>query len=472
MRTFIEDNGDREFEATLSDTSPLLDLIAATQTYLLRDDVAQVNPDAARGKAVRELTQLRGEMALPILHEERLAGCLIVAPKLSGDPYFAEDIDLLSTLVGQAAIAIKNAQLYQEVALMNEYVANIVNTMESGVVAVGANGRVTLFNPAAERITGLRALDIRSGPTTSLTRALAQSLEATLTDGQPRVQTETTIPDAAGRYMPVSYSTNALRDRSGNVLGAVGVFSDLTRLKELEREKRRAERLASIGALASGIAHEIKNPLVAIKTFAELLPERFTEEDFREDFSQVVIREIARIDDLVARLRGLAVPAARPLPSIDVRGPIEDTLVLLRGQLEQNRIRVRRQYERVLPFVTGDPAQLKQLFLNILMNALEAMDVGGELTIRLAQRESLGGLSLLVEVIDSGMGISEEILGRIFDPFVTTKSGGSGLGLAICRGIADAHRATIHAENNPNGRGTTISIEFFVTQEMPTALQT
>jgi len=471
IRRFIQDTGNLQFAETLPEYSPLVHFLSNARSYLLHDDLRTAKPDAVPNEALTELMELGGELALPVLHEEQLIGFLIVAPKLSGDPYFSEDIDLLSTLVSQAAIAIKNAQLYREVAVVNEYITNIVATMESGVIAVDPDGKVTLFNPAAERITGLAARAIRSGPAAGLPSALAHPLQATLTDGQPRVHTETTIPDAAGHYRPVSSSTYALRDRPGNVLGAVAIFSDLTRLKELEGEKRRAERLASIGALASGIAHEIKNPLVAIKTFAELLPERFTEKDFREDFSQVVIREIARIDDLVARLRGLAAPAARPLPSLDLREPIEETLALLRGQLEQKRIRVRRLYDQALPLVAGDPAQLKQLFLNLFMNALEAMDAGGELTIRLSRRESTGAPSLLVEVSDTGSGIPQNMLGKVFDPFVTTKPGGSGLGLAICRGIADAHRATIRVENNARSRGTTVTIDFLVTDETPAAIK-
>lgn len=456
----------------LSLKSPLVEFLERENRPLVCDESAAKSADQLLMAAIRELQALGGDIAFAFLQDGTLSGLLVAGPKLSGDPYFAEDIDLLSTLVGQATIAIKNAQLYQEVALVNEYVANIIATMESGVVAIAANGKVTLFNPAAERITGLRAEAIRSGHATTLPAALAHPLQAVLTDGQPRIQAETTIPDASGRYTPVSSSTHALRDRLGSVLGAVAVFSDLTRLKELESEKRRAERLASIGALASGIAHEIKNPLVAIKTFAELLPERFTEKDFREDFSQVVIREIARIDDLVARLRGLAAPAARPLPSLDLREPIEETLALLRGQLEQKRIRVKRFYDHALPLVAGDPAQLKQLFLNLFMNALEAMGAGDELTIRLSRRESTGEPSLLAEVSDTGSGIPQEMIGKVFDPFVTTKPRGSGLGLAICRGIADAHRATIRVENNTTFPGTTATIEFAVTEELPAIIRT
>jgi PAS domain S-box-containing protein len=452
-------------------TSSLVAFLERENRPLVRDEAAAHSPDQPLIAAIQELQTIGGAIAFPLIQDAAASGLLIVGPKLSGDPYFAEDIDLLSTLVSQAAIAIRNSQLYQEVARVNEYVANIVATMESGVIAVGANACVTLFNPAAERITGLQAEAVRSRPITNLPAALAHSLEATLADGQPRVQPDTTISDTAGRLTPVSCATYPLRDSSGNALGVLAVFSDLSRLKELEEERRQAERLASIGAMASGIAHEIKNPLVAIKTFAELLPERFTEEDFREDFSKVVIREIDRIDDLVARLRGLAGPSAQRLTPLDLRDPIEDTLALLRAQLEQKHIHLRRLYHPNLPAVSGDPAQLKQLFLNLFMNALEAMDHEGELTVHLHKRSKQGEGTVLVRISDTGSGIPESILGKIFDPFVTTKARGSGLGLAICRGIADAHGATMRAENNPKRLGSTITVEFPAVLAITGALQ-
>jgi two-component system nitrogen regulation sensor histidine kinase GlnL len=234
----------------------------------------------------------------------------------------------------------------------------------------------------------------------------------------------------------------------------------MSKLKALESEKRRAQRLASFGALASGIAHEIKNPLVAIRTFAELLPERFNEVDFREDFSKVVIAEIDRIDGLVSRLRGIAAPGPPVAGPVDIREPIADTLTLLRAQLEHTHTNVRREFDDAAPYVAVDDAQLKQLFLNLFINAIEAMGPGGELTIRLNRRDRQGASWVIAEVSDTGPGIPESIRAYIFDPFFTTKARGSGLGLAICRGITDAHRGTIRAETRDTGRGTNIAVEF------------
>jgi PAS domain S-box-containing protein len=453
-------------DLVLSAGSPLVTFLERERRTLVADEAPRTQDPSLR-EAVRELQALGGDIVFPFVHDHMVSGILVVGPKLSGDPYFAEDIDLLSTLASQAGIAIKNAQLYREVTLANEYIENILTTMESGVVAVNSGRQITLCNPAAERLTGKLAGDLRSAPMTRLPAALASQVEATLIDGQPRLQVELILPDAAGRLVPMACSTSPLRDAAGTVHGAVAVFSDLSRLKELEGEKRRAERLAAFGALASGVAHEIKNPLVAIKTFAELFPERYTDAEFRESFSRVAVKEISRIDQLVARLRDLAAPADLGLRPLDIRGPIEETLTLLAGPLQQKRIAVHRLYEEPVPLVDADEPALKQLFLNLFMNSVEAMGEQGELSVRLTRRFRYEVPTLRVEVSDTGSGIPESMLDKIFNPFVTTKPRGSGLGLAICRGIADSHHATIRAENNAGRPGATIVIEFPIAEKVP-----
>ncbi len=331
---------DREPIPVLAVSSALVRELSARRQPLLVDELAD---DAAGRAAAGELGRLGALCAAPVSGEQ-LLGVILLGPKRTGDPYFAEDLDLLATLAGQAAIALRNAQLYSQL-----------------VVA--------------------------------------------------------------------------------------------------EAERRRAERLASIGALASGIAHEIKNPLVAIRTFAELFPERADDPDFRGEFAQVVLREIERIDHLVARLRGLVTAPVGALTAVDVRQPLEETLTLLRGELQRRGITPRTTWAAALPAIMADPAQLKQLFLNLLMNALEAMERGGELDVQVRLRHALAEPRLVVEISDTGPGIREELLGRVFEPFVTTKARGSGLGLSICRAIADAHRATIRAENRVSG-GARVVVEF------------
>src|SRR5262249_40286053 len=161
-----------------------------------------------------------------------------------------------------------------------------LSTIESGVIAVGSKGRIALFNRAAELLTGIRAESARGRSVDELPVPLARLLAGTARDGQSRPQEEFALPDLAGHLVPLVCSPSPLLSPGGAAIGAVAVLADLSRLKELEQEKRRAERLASIEAIASGMVHEIRNPLVAIKTFSQLLPLRFQDEEFRETFSR------------------------------------------------------------------------------------------------------------------------------------------------------------------------------------------
>lgn len=445
---------------TLAPGSPLVRLVQSTQQMVVREDASRKPENAGLDAAARQLADLSVDLALPLLHQKTVIGIILVGAKRSGDPFFRDDLDLLSTLTGQAAIAMKNAQLYQQVLIANEYVENILRTMESGVITVDAAGHVALCNSTAVRLTGFSREHLSMLSVESLPTALGTQLRETLADGRPRSQVETTLPSDGDRRTPLVCSTSALRDDRGNILGALVVFSDLSKIKELENEKRRAERLASFGALVSGIAHEIKNPLVAIKTFAELLPERFSDTDFREDFSKVVGSEIDRIDGLVGRLRSLAAPVHEAVGPIDIRDPILEILSLLRAQLEQSQMAVHKDLGNAFLLVAIDPAQVKQLFLNLFLNAIEAMGQGGELRIRSGRREAQSQPWVYVEVSDTGPGVPEAIRSKIFDPFFTTKASGSGLGLAICRSIADAHRGTISVQSTGQGQGTSFVVAF------------
>jgi signal transduction histidine kinase len=440
------------------DTALPLTLIRTRQPISLEEVLAS----SASSAVVDSLEQFPAALAIPMFADSDLIAILAIGPKRSGDPYFSEDIDLLSILASQASIAIKNAQLYRQVLQANNYIENILTTMESGVIAVTADGHVTLFNRAAALMANL-ASDRSHGRTIdSLPPSLRGQLSATLADGRGRVNVESTLVSSDSRAIPIVSSTTAFPHANSTSLGAVIVFTDLTRLKALEAEKRRAERLASLGALASGIAHEIKNPLVAIRTFAELLPDRFSDVEFRDTFANVAIREIQRIDELIARLRDLAPPSTHNFAPLILRHPIEETLELLHAHLEQKRLRVDRVFPSQDPLVMGDFVQLKQLFLNLFLNAIEAMDPDGQLTVSLSVRAAAMTVrsEAMVHISDTGVGIAPAVLEKMFDPFVTTKPGGSGLGLAVCRGIADGHRASIKIENNLHTNGVTVTLGF------------
>jgi PAS domain S-box-containing protein len=414
-----------------------------------------------------EPTSIQGEALVPLVEEEQLVGLFVLGAKRSGDPYFSNDADLLTTLANQAAVAVRNAQTHARVVQVNEEMQKVLETIESGVVAVGPRGRITLFNRAAEHFTGVAAQEVRGRAPDQLPAPLGRLLQSTATDGQARSQIEFTLPDAAGQLIPLVCSTSPLRGPNGATLGAVAVLNDMSRLKELEQEKRRAERLASIEAIASGLIHEIRNPLASIKTYAQLLPSRGANEEFRQMFSRTAGREVDRINDLLSRFQTMSRASQHRMEMVDVSGALRDTLETLHAEMDDRQIRLRLVGEATRRPVLGNASQLQQLFLNLCLNAIQAMEPGGELTVRVADLSEGGGNTLLVEVADSGPGIAEELLATIFEPFVTTKPHGTGLGLAICRSIADAHHACLTVRNNIGRPGCTFTVEFPVPSGRP-----
>ncbi len=460
-------------------SSALVRELGGTPGSLLAEELGRRPPSREAAAIASDLREWRAEVAVPVRREGELIALLLAGPKLSGDPYFVEDLELLETMASQLAIGLKNAQLYQEIVSIKEYNERILARMDSGVVAVRDDGVVTTFNPAAERITGIAAGSVLDRSLQALDPALQAILRASLA-GQPDAESEILIGHPDGRTLPLLTHTSGLHDASGRLRGAIAVFNDHSRLKAMEEDKRRADRLAAMGALATGIAHEIRNPLVAIKTFAELLPERADDQEFKSTFAKVAAKEVHRIEELLGRLRALAVPAVTTLHPLELGGPIADTLDLLRGEADRRHVRVLSEIEADLPPILGETDQLKQLFLNLLLNALEAMAGSGTLSVTVrADRprrrpgrprpDGEGGGLVTVRVTDTGPGIPREDLQRVFEPFFTTKSHGTGLGLAICRGIADAHRARLWAEAGPAGVGTAFVIQFPALAGVPAA---
>ena len=452
---------------TIANTSVVVTALAV-RTLLFSDEVLSGEPSLPTDGLRSILHSLRTEVVIPLREEGDLIGFVVLGAKRSGDPYFSNDVDLLTTLANQAAVAVRNAQTHARVVQMNEQMNKVLETIESGVVAVGPRGRITLFNRAAEQLTGTATKLAHGQPPECLPDPLPELLKSTAADGQPRSHIEFSLPGLAGQLVPLICSTSPLRGPGGATLGAVAVLNDISRLKELEQEKRRAERLASIEAIASGLIHEIRNPLVGIKTYAQLLPSRGTSEEFRDMFSRTAGREIGRIDDLLSRFRTISRASQHPMQPVDISGPLRDTFETLHAQLEDRQIRLRQVGDGSSRPVLGNTSQLQQLFLNLCLNAIQAMEPGGELTVRVVDLSEGGGKTLIVEVADTGPGIPEALLGTVFDPFVTTKPHGTGLGLAICRGIADAHHARLGARNNVGRPGCTFTVEFPVPSGRPT----
>jgi PAS domain S-box-containing protein len=443
-----------QFDTPAEAPADIIEALVHSKDLLLTDEIAHERPTSERERLHAALARLNWALVLPLVSEAQVIGAIVVGPKLAGDPFYPQDLDLLMTLANQAGVAVKNAQLYAQVLLANQHLTNIVSTIESGVVAVDATGQVTLFNRAAEQLTGLAVERVRFQPLSVLPACVGGMLAETIVGGGARTQPEAQLSDGT-TTRPIICATSPLYDQAGAVLGAVAVFSDLTPLKALEVERQRAERLAYFEMLASGIAHEIKNPLAAVKAFSQLMPRRRADDRFVAEFERVVGREIASIERLLDRLRTLSRPGERPHHPIDLRAPIADAVEAMRPVFAEKRVVLSAAIGDSPCTVLADHLELEQLFLNLLMNAHEVTAPEGMVRVEAATTAD----RVIVAVVDTGPGVPPELLERVFDPFFSTKERGTGLGLAICASIAQTHGARITVTNREAG-GAVFTVDF------------
>jgi signal transduction histidine kinase len=416
-------------------------------------------------------------VVIPLSARGRTIGLISLGEKSSGDIYSSEELEFLSTLGSQVTISVENARLYSESLEFKGYLEMVMNQMSSGVLTVGTDLRVATLNRRAEQLMDVAAADAIGYHIDSMSRALSGVLRETLLTQSPIANLELALDLKDAGSIPISVSSTPLRKPSGEIVGALAVFTDLTEIKQLEAEVRRAERLATVGTLAAGMAHEIKNPLVSLKTFAQLLPTKYNDPDFRDYFSKIATQEVERINSLVEQLLRFARPSKPIFLPMDVHQPVEETLALLGSDLAKRGIEVVRRLTDEEVTVFADNEQLKQVLLNLVLNAMDAVEEGEvrRLTIRttvysrgrprqqpgfkLPDGFSFAGKEVVLSISDSGPGIPDEHIKHIFDPFFTTKDQGHGLGLSIAHGIIREHMGAVAVFSRP-GEGTTFNLSF------------
>lgn len=330
--------------------------------------------------------------------------------------------------------------------------------LTAGVIAIDARALVTACNASAESLTGLTAAAVLHRSVEVLPAPLRRPLELALRTGQPSEATLVLVHGSSGANVELFVQTTPLLTEDGPPLGALTVLSELSPLRKLNVQLRHFDRLASIGTLSAGMAHEIKNALVAIRAFIDLLLQQGSESRLAETVS----RELYRIDGLVTQMLRFSGPGRPQLVRLQLHQVIEQALELIRQPLADGRIEVIRSLSAQPEFVQGDPSQLMQAVLNLLLNAMEAMSDHGRLTVvteRLASHPTggQGTAWLRLSIQDTGRGIEAGHMEKLFQPFFTTKPEGTGIGLAITRWIIEEHRGHITVESQA-GRGATFTI--------------
>jgi two-component system, NtrC family, sensor kinase len=440
--------------------SPIVAWLARTKDILVRDEVEKF-------AEVRDaMDRLGVSVWVPIISKNKMIGIIALGEKLSGNVFSAEDIGLLTTLANQTAVALDNARLYEEVVTMKNYSEEILRSMTNGVLTTDIAGRVVTFNGMAERITGRHISEIMGqtclevwGKRGTITLAVENTLKE-----KACLNYETGISSPERGMVPVSISSTLLRDSQGKKMGALLSIQDLSEMKELEDKIRRADKLTALATMAAGMAHEIKNPLSSMKVFAQLLPLKIDDPEYRKKLQEIMPREIDRIDRIVESLLGFARATEPTYEKSSIQEMLEEDLKYFSDKAESAGVKFKTNYNP-LPEIEVDRAQILQVFSNLLLNALQAMPDGGEITVSTFPGKKVEDLLQTVKIViaDTGHGIPEEMIKKLFDPFFTTKYGGTGLGLTITHSIVDGHKGFIDVESKV-GKGTTFTITLPVRQ--------
>lgn len=426
---------------------PLIKSVIREEKAVLINNV----PD--QEQTVRTPGGVRSFLAIPFRYGEEVMGTVNLSSE-TADMYTREDLDKLTHFCDSLATVYHNTA---EFANLTGYVDELLANLPVGVINIEADSDNVFLNDTAREILGIAGEGIEYKDFVEYLKELeAENFlqfvrRRRAEPGEEVCRVELKTDGSHSRY--ISVSSTVIKDISGQVTGVLFVLTDITEQHLLNKQVNRQERLAALGELASSLAHEIKNPITSIIGFAQLIPRRLDDREFIKKMARIVERESERLNSLVENLLSFGRPQMGSRLEVEISNLIEDITALTGKRLEKQDVEVELDIEEDLT-VYGDPVKLKQIFLNLVLNALDAMPEGGNLEI---VGEEKNGNSY-IRVIDTGEGIKEEDMNRIFNPFFTTKDEGTGLGLAITHRIIEEHGGEIQVDSTL-GQGAEIQVK-------------
>lgn len=343
---------------------------------------------------------------------------------------------------------------------VKSYMYNILQSIPTGVLTLDARGTVTSLNSAGERLLSLRASGIVGRPVGDVLQAapeLIPWIRTALTGSQLVHESDLALTVSGTRRVVMRASASELKDEAGRADGLVVLLRDITEVNRLEQQLRRSDKLAALGTLSAGVAHEVKNPLHALSLNLHLLEHEVAaaEPSVAEvkGYFEVLRSELQRLQRIVDNFLRFSLPSIPEVKPLDLNALAERVVSLVSFEAADHGVTIETHFDRSLGAVPGDEGQLSQVVLNLVMNAFQAMPNGGALVLSLRRHDEWAE----VTVKDSGDGIPKDIMPHIFDPYFTTHPGGAGLGLAIAHRIIEGHHGTIDVESEP-GTGTTMVV--------------
>jgi two-component system nitrogen regulation sensor histidine kinase GlnL len=426
-------------------------------------DIGQHRGEGAAGQV------LRSSMAVPLVVGNETFGVLAIH---SARPraYTEEHVKMLSIVASQAA-AIYRA--LQSLGSLSRYTDSILQSMVAGVIGLDRAGKIVIWSPAAQSIletgaaeaVGCDFMRLAHGTGRGQAGAAGRSLESlgmvaqrVLAYGEPVLEHELRLERSGAPPRAVLASCTPLRAADGELMGAVLLVEDITERKRMDDRMRQMSQLAAVGHLAANVAHEIRNPLSAIKTAAQFLSTEYGRDPLIAQFSGIIDEECDRLGKVATDFLTYARPNEPALERVSVATVVEGALAATAREMNERNVTVEWRAAKTLPRVWADPEAMRQAFVNLLINAAQAIGSDGQITVEVrSRRAQAGGRSVEIVITDTGPGISEENMERIWTPFFSTKAKGTGLGLSIVRKTVEAHGGQVWAKA-PHGGGAVFCV--------------
>src|SRR5688572_2922490 len=391
---------------------------------------------------------------IPCRVKNRVIAYIAFGQTQKGDYLNSEDLELLEAMSDYVGIALENSRLYRSLEQraseyhdLKDFSENIIESINVGVVVEDVNGRMAGWNKALENMTGLTRESALGKPT-------AQAIPH---DFLQRLSEHRYLYKQQWNGLTVNFSVTSLLDKTGATRGRLIIIDDITDRIRLEDQLVQNDKLTSIGLLAAGVAHEVNTPLAVISSYSQMLRKQIAPGDAGSKLLEKITAQTFRASEIVNNLLSFSRMNAAEFAAVNIHNVINDTLSLLEHPLKTSRVRVTKNLLAEAPTVTGNAGKLQQVFLNLFLNARDAMPDGGVLDVHTAIVDG----RIEIVVTDSGAGISREHIKKIYDPFFTTKTAGkgTGLGLSVSYGIVQEHGGSISVESSV-GRGTSFRLDF------------
>jgi nitrogen-specific signal transduction histidine kinase len=401
------------------------------------------------------LDSLGAEIIIPIHARSGMIGWMFMGPRATGIPFKYAELEEFIVVTEHIATSLENATLYEEVTSQKGLLEALIHTMPTGIIAIGSDAKICWFNRTAEDLFKISAEKVLNKPVEVLGSRIADLMRRTLAgERNPKGRQWTEPLSQKTILVHTHYLIGEKTD-----LGAVALVEDVTAQKLVKEQEKQLQRNKFWAELATHISHHIRNPLVAIRTFAQLLPERYDDPDFRQDFWRLVPQEIERLDKMIDQVDVFANPPERMFKPFELEDMLKKSIEIARFHILPRQIKIDLHIPDNLPEISGDETSLSESFSQLLSNAIEATAEhrNPEISVS-AELASKDGDSITIKVQDNGKGIPSNIQGELFSPFCTTKTTGMGLGLPVAQRTILDHNGKIDVQSGIQGTCVTVSL--------------